>query len=63
VFVIYGKDHDQQHNNDHMARSEDKLHFEYHKINSISEFWISGVGGVKCRNTSPQECRNVGMPK
>jgi hypothetical protein len=27
VFVIDGKDHDQQHNDDCMARSEAKLHF------------------------------------
>jgi hypothetical protein len=29
VFVIDGKDHDQQHNDDRMARSEAKLHFRY----------------------------------
>jgi hypothetical protein len=66
VFVIDGKDHDQQHNDDRMERSEDKfhsryqklkakLHFGYQKINSISKFQIPGVGGVKSRNV---KCRN-----
>jgi hypothetical protein len=41
VFVIDGKDHDQQHNDDRMARSEAKLHFGYQKLNSIF-----GVGSV-----------------
>jgi hypothetical protein len=40
VFVIDGKDHDQQHNDDRMARSEAKPHFGYQKLKSISEFWI-----------------------
>jgi hypothetical protein len=47
VFVIDGKDHDQQHNDDRMARSEAKLHFGYQKLNSISEFQILGVGSVE----------------
>jgi hypothetical protein len=47
VFVIDGKDHFQQHNVDRMARSEAKLHFRYQKLNSISEFWIPGVGSVE----------------
>jgi hypothetical protein len=61
VFVIYGKDHDQQHNDDRMARSEAKLHFGYQKLNSISEFWIPGVGGVKSRDSSSQESRSCEM--
>jgi hypothetical protein len=47
VFVIDGKDHDQQHNDDRMERSEAKLHFGYQKLNSISEFQIPGVGSVE----------------
>jgi hypothetical protein len=61
VFVIYGKDHDQQHNDDRMARSEAKLHFGYQKLNSISEFRIPGVGGVKSRDSSSQESRSCEM--
>jgi hypothetical protein len=58
VFVIDGKDHDQQYNDDCMARSEAKLHFGYQKLNSISEFQILGVGSVKTLHH-----RNVEMLK
>jgi hypothetical protein len=34
VFVIDGKDHDQQHNYDRMERSEAKLHFVVSYIGS-----------------------------
>ena len=54
VFVIDGKDHDQHHNDDRMARSEAKLHFGYQRLNSISKFRIPGVGGVKSRDSSSQ---------
>ena len=47
VFVIDGKDHDQQHNDDRMVRLEAKLHFGYQKLNSISEFRIPRVGSVE----------------
>jgi ribosomal protein S18 len=58
VFVIDGKDHDQQHNDDRMARSEAKIHFGYQKLNSISEFQILGVGSVETLHH-----RNSEMPK
>jgi hypothetical protein len=35
VFFIDGKDHDQQHNDDRMARSEAKLHFGYQKLKHV----------------------------
>ena len=55
VFVVHGKDHDQQHNDDHMERSKAKFHFGYQKQRlhfgvsqtGKSEFQIQGVGGVK----------------
>jgi hypothetical protein len=104
MFFIDGKDHDQQHNDDHMARSEAKLHFEAklnfgvsdtkswrsqesrlfitgvrscemrnveipkqarkmqnHDLNSISEFRIPGVGGVKSRDSSSHESQSCEM--
>jgi hypothetical protein len=61
VFVIDGKDHDQQHNDDRMARSEAKFHFGYQKQrlhfrvpdtgswrSQESRLFITGV--PKCRN-------------
>jgi hypothetical protein len=62
VFVIDGKDHDQQHNDDRMAGSEAKLHFGYQKLNSISEFQISGVGSVETlhhRNAEMTKCKTL----
>jgi hypothetical protein len=59
VFVIDGKDHDQQHNDDRMERLEAKLHFEYQKLNSILEFRILVVGSVETlhhRNAKMQKC-------
>jgi hypothetical protein len=35
MFVIDGKDHDQQHNDDRMARSEAKIHFGYQKLKHV----------------------------
>jgi hypothetical protein len=35
VFVIDGKDHNQQHNDDRMGRSEAKLHFRYQKLKHV----------------------------
>jgi hypothetical protein len=35
MFVIDDQDHDQQHNYDHMERSEAKLHFGYHKLKHV----------------------------
>jgi hypothetical protein len=61
VFVIDGKDHDQQHNDGSMERSEAKDHFGYHKLKSILEFWILGVGGVKSQDSSSQESQTREM--
>ena len=63
VFVIDGKDHNQQHDDDRMERSEAKLHFRYQKLNSISEFWIPGVGSVETLHHRNAEMRNTEIPK
>jgi hypothetical protein len=62
---IAGKDHDQWHNDDHMARSEAKFHFEYQKqglhfrvLDTRSwrsqelRLFITGV--LKCQNVKRQ---------
>jgi hypothetical protein len=69
VFVIDGKDHDQQHNDDRMARSEAKFHFGYQKQrlhfgvsdtgswrSQESRLFITGV--PKCRNVKRRKSRN-----
>jgi hypothetical protein len=63
VFVIDGKYHEQQHNDDHIARSKARLHFGYQKINSISEFRIPGVGSVKTLHHKNDEMEKFEMPK
>jgi hypothetical protein len=69
VFVIDAKDHNQKHNDDHMARSEDKFHFGYQKQrlhfgaldvgswrSQESRLFITGV--PKCRNAKRQKSQN-----
>jgi hypothetical protein len=69
VFVIHGKDHDQQHNNDCMERSEAKFYFEYQKQRlhfrvPETESWRSQesrlfiIGVPKCRNVKRQKYPN-----
>jgi hypothetical protein len=69
VFVIDGKDHDQQHNDDRMGISEAKFHFGYQKErlhfgvpdtgcwrSQESRLFITGV--PKCRNAKRRKSRN-----
>jgi hypothetical protein len=61
VFVIDGKDHDQQHNDDRMARSEAKFHFGYQK--QRLHFRVSDTGSWRSQEsrlfiTGVPKCRN-----
>jgi hypothetical protein len=61
VFVIDGKDHDQ--NTTMIAWQDQKINSisGIRNKDSISKFWIPGVGGVKSRDSSSQESRSVKM--
>jgi hypothetical protein len=62
VFVVDGKDHDQQHNDDHMKRSEAKFHFGYQK--QRLHFRVLDTGSWRSQEsrlfiTGVPKCRNV----
>jgi hypothetical protein len=70
MFVVDGKDHDQQQNDDRMERSEAKFHFGYQK--QIIQFGVPDTGSwrsqesrlfitrvSKCQNAKCRKSRNM----